>query len=236
MSTCPRIPCAARMRPSRTRAGAAPIHQLLKGICAALRAGGFLRLLGLCGFALQTLLARLAFDGIVLRLPLDEARRIEEARDAIRRLGADREPMLAALDVELHPIWVVLLQHRIIGANLLDVAAIAWRRAVGDHDVVIGALLCATTSKADLHRHSASSFSFICIGRVRACEHGANGFGGKDTGPLGQQPLAGRNTTSPRVLCSGSSHRLAREREARRIPALSAAMTAREKVSGCNRS
>src|SRR5690606_16992562 len=169
MSTCPRIPCAARMRPSRTRAGAAPIHQLLQGICAALRAGGFLRLLGLCGFALQTLLARLAFDGVVLRLPLDEARRIEEARDAIRRLSADREPVLAAVDVELHPIRIVLLQHGIIGANLLDVAAIAWCRAVGDHDVVIGALLCATASKAEDRKSTRLNSSHVKISYAVFC-------------------------------------------------------------------
>src|SRR5690606_2533226 len=108
----------------------------------------------------------------------------KKTRDAIRGLSADREPVLAALDIELHPIGIVLFQKRIVGANLLDVPAIARRRAVGDHDVIVRALLCATTSKADLYSHYSSSFSFIRVGHIRISERGANRFAGKHAEPL----------------------------------------------------
>ena len=55
-----------------------------------------------------------------------------------------------AIGVERNPAGVVLLQQRIIGADLFDEAAVAGRVAVGDDDRIVGALLGAATGETDL--------------------------------------------------------------------------------------
>ena len=58
---------------------------------------------------------------------------------------------------------VVLGQHGVVGADLLDEAAVARRAGIGDDDVVVGALLGAGAGKADLESHFDSSFVYRVI-------------------------------------------------------------------------
>ena len=75
--------------------------------------------------ALLGLLARLGLLRVVARGALLDAGGIEEAGDAVRRLGADAQPVRDAVLVELHPLRVVLGQQRVVGADLLDEVAVA---------------------------------------------------------------------------------------------------------------
>src|SRR5690606_25439729 len=92
-------------------------------------------LLGFSGFTLQALLARLCLVRVVRRRALEEASGVEEASDAVGRLCTGSKPVLATVQVELHAVFVVLLEHRIEGADLLDVAAVARRGRLGYDDV-----------------------------------------------------------------------------------------------------
>src|SRR5690349_6072917 len=65
----------------------------------------------------------------------------EEARDAVARRRTHLEPMLDALALEHHALLVAALEHRIVGADLLDEAAIAGIAGIRDHDRVKRALL-----------------------------------------------------------------------------------------------
>jgi hypothetical protein len=58
-----------------------------------------------------------------------------------------------ALGVEHDALLVVLGEQRIIGADLLDEAAVARRARIGDDDTVIGTLLGATARQADRYGH-----------------------------------------------------------------------------------
>ena len=58
---------------------------------------------------------------------------------------------------------VVLLEHRIEGADLLDVAAVARRGRVGDDDVIVRALLGAAARQADLNGHCRSFLLVRCV-------------------------------------------------------------------------
>jgi hypothetical protein len=73
-----------------------------------------------------------------------------------RHAGGDRtlaDPMGDAGVDKAHAVRVVGWQHGVVAAELLDEAAVARRAAVGDHDVVVGALLGAGTGEADLQSH-----------------------------------------------------------------------------------
>ena len=94
-------------------------------------------------------LARLALLRIHARGALLDAGGIEEAGDAIRRLGTDAQPVTRAVFVELHTVGVVLGEQRVVGADLLEILAVARRAAVGDDDAVIRTLLGATARKPD---------------------------------------------------------------------------------------
>ena len=141
---------------SRSVLGGGPFHRLGRG-----RVGGGFGLGGLAGFlavgafldALLRLLVRLALLRVVAVLPLHHALLREEARDAVGRLGALADPFLDALQLEDGAVGIVLLQERVIGADLLDETAVAGRMAVGHHDRVVGALLGAATGQTDL-QHS----------------------------------------------------------------------------------
>ena len=99
--------------------------------------------------ALLGLLTGLRLLRVVARRTLAEARGVEEAQHTIGRLGADGQPVRDAVGVELHTLGRILRQQRIVGADLLDEAAIAGCAAVGDDDAVIGPLLGATASEAN---------------------------------------------------------------------------------------
>src|SRR5271166_999702 len=64
--------------------------------------------------------------------------------------------MLDAFGFEGHPIGVRAVEHRVVGPELFDEAAVAWAARVGHDDAVIGALFGTATSEADLQRHAVS--------------------------------------------------------------------------------
>src|SRR4029077_10930293 len=105
--------CASSSR-SRGRRGAAGLG------------GGFS-----AGFAF---LARDRLLGIVARLTLADALGVEEAHDAVRRLGAFGEPALDLLEVDLEALLVLLRQQRIEKSEPLDETTVARRPAVGHDD------------------------------------------------------------------------------------------------------
>src|SRR5690606_21439753 len=138
-------------------------HRLLGGRFLGRSLGGFLGLGGLGGALLGTLLglvARLALLRVVLRRALLDPRGIEEAGDAVGRLRADADPVARTVLVELHAARIVLGEQRIVGADLLQIAAVAGRTAVGHHDAVIRTLLGAAARKPDLHCHDRLPFQF----------------------------------------------------------------------------
>ena len=83
------------------------------------------------------------------RLLLDDAGGLEEAADAVGGLRALAEPVLHALEVDLHPALVVLGQQRVVGAELLDEAAVAGRARVGGDDRVVRTLLGPAAGEPD---------------------------------------------------------------------------------------
>ena len=107
----------------------------------------------ICVGAILGLLAGLALLEVGAFLLLDGTGGFEEARDAVGRLGALVEPVLHAVQVHLDAVFVVLGQQRVIGAQLFDIAAVAWHAAVGGDDAVERALLGATAREADFHSH-----------------------------------------------------------------------------------
>ena len=71
----------------------------------------------------------------------------------IRLARAVAQPMRDALGFQLDAVGMLARQHRVVGAELLDEAAVARAAAVGDHDVVVGTLLRAGAGEADLEAH-----------------------------------------------------------------------------------
>jgi len=114
--------------------------------------GGFARdgAFAAFGGALLGLLAGLGLVGIVAMLPFGQALGGQEAGDTVGGLGALADPVLQPLDLQRHPLRVVLLQERIVGPHLFDETAIARRMAVGHHDGIIGPLLGAPAGQPDL--------------------------------------------------------------------------------------
>src|SRR5471030_778209 len=157
MRTRPRTPCGAATTPSRTRSPL--IKQSPSGRCSlrsslsrrGRRSGsssgcrGSFRLHALlrlgAGQALLCLLATLA------RLHQLGVR--QELGDAVRRAGADLEPVSDALLLHGQTLLVLSRQQRVVGAQLLDEAAVARAARVGDDDVVERPLLGAVTGHAD---------------------------------------------------------------------------------------
>src|SRR5690606_14518488 len=109
---------------------------------------------------LAAFLARDRLLRVVARRALQEALLVEEAGHAVGRRRALREPRLGLLHVE-HDALGALGQQRVVGADLLDEAAVARRARVGDDDAVERALLGARAGHADLQGHAISPFSSV---------------------------------------------------------------------------
>ena len=92
---------------------------------------------------------------------LGQAELRQKQRHAVRRLGALAQPILDALDIELHPLGAVMGQHGIVDPHLLDEAAVARHARFGDDDAVVGALLGPAAGQANLQRHG-DSFLLGC--------------------------------------------------------------------------
>src|SRR6478735_22193 len=75
-----------------------------------------------------------------MRLSIPAPRSGHSLRSRLLGLGGGRR---RALDVELDAVGAVLGQQRVVGADLLDIAAVARRGRVGHHDEVVGPLLGA---------------------------------------------------------------------------------------------
>src|SRR6185436_17561364 len=87
---------------------------------------------------------------VVAVLPIADAFGGQETGDAVGRLGALGDPGLDRFQLQGHARGrAVLGQQRVVGADLLDEAAVAGRVAVGDDDRVVGALLGAATGEAN---------------------------------------------------------------------------------------
>src|SRR5471032_2076230 len=157
MRTRPRTPCGAATTPSRTRSplikqspsGGSSLRSRLSrrgrrsgsssGCRGSFRLHALLRLgAGLVLLGLLATLARLHQLGVR-----------QELGNAVRRTGADLEPVRDALLVHGQARRVLARQQRVVGAQLLDEAAIAWAARVGDDDVVERPLLGAVTGHAD---------------------------------------------------------------------------------------
>src|SRR3974377_2181091 len=103
-----------------------------------------------------SLLTRDRLLWIAAWLALDDAGRVEEAHDAVRRLRALLHPALHLFEIELEPFGPFLRQQRFEEAEPLDEAAVARRAAVSDDDVIEWPLLGSGAGHANDERH----FSF----------------------------------------------------------------------------
>jgi diaminopimelate decarboxylase len=81
---------------------------------------------------------------------------VEHAGDAVGRLRAHAEPVAHAVLDEADAVGIILGEERVVGADLLEVGAVAGRAAVGDHDLVVGALLGATARETKGNRHTSN--------------------------------------------------------------------------------
>src|SRR5262249_29659790 len=84
---------------------------------------------------------------------------VEEPRHPVRWLRADRQPMLDPLGVEHDALRVAVGQHRAVGAQPLDEAAVARVAAVLGDDAVERLLLGAAAAHADLDGHRKLPFA-----------------------------------------------------------------------------
>src|SRR5690606_20722740 len=101
---------------------------------------------------LLSLLAWLTLLQVAALRPLGNTGLVEEAKNAIRRLGALLEPMLDAIFVQDDSVGV-LSEHRVPGAQLFQEATVTRGADVSKDDVVVRTLLGACASKADLEGH-----------------------------------------------------------------------------------
>src|SRR5471030_1267535 len=158
MRTRPRTPCGAATTPSRTRSPL--IKQSPSGSCSlrrrslsrrGRRSGSSSGCRG--SFRLHALLrlgARQGLLGLLAALArLHQLGVRQELGNAVRRAGADLEPVSDALLLHGQALLVLARQQRVVGAQLLDEAAIAWAARVGDDDVVERPLLGAVTGHTD---------------------------------------------------------------------------------------
>src|SRR4029079_14428282 len=66
-------------------------------------------------------------------------------------------PVLHALQLQIDAL--VLREHRIVGAELLEEAAVARIARVGNDDAILRALFCANTSETNNETHSSIPFA-----------------------------------------------------------------------------
>src|SRR5579863_162108 len=147
--TAPLTPCGAVTTPRQTRLAT-----------AVASAGGGLGGLGRGLRLFLRLLPRLRLFRVVRHRRLRrDAGLAEEARDALARQRADAEPMRDPLGFEGHAIGMRAVEHRVVGAELFDEAAVARAARIRDDDAVIGPLLGAAAREPDLQCHEAASLS-----------------------------------------------------------------------------
>src|SRR5512132_4637094 len=146
-------------RPSRFRSTIASPRKISSGAC--LRCiGGRLRTLLRLGFGLRLL--ALLRAGRQFRQPRGGA----EPGDTIARRGAVAEPVLDPLLLEDNAIGVLLLQHRVVGAEHLDEAAVARASRVGYDYPIEGALLGAAPRQANSHAHASAPLHPFSVRRT----------------------------------------------------------------------
>src|SRR5205814_6047789 len=78
---------------------------------------------------------------------LDEPGIAEETRHPVAGLRSDPEPMLDPLFLQGHAIGVAAIEHRVVGAELLDKPPVARAARVGNDDRVERPLLGAATGE-----------------------------------------------------------------------------------------
>ena len=105
------------------------------------------------GGAFQSLLARLCLFRVGAGGTLGKTSLVEEAQDAVGRLGALGDPFLDAVGVQLDALIIVLGQHRVPRADLFQEAAVARGAGVGNDDLVVGTLLGTATGETNLEGH-----------------------------------------------------------------------------------
>src|SRR5579872_4696452 len=142
------FPCGRGGRVGLGRA--AGIGRTLRLGAAGGGAGGFG---GLLGALLRLRLRRGFLRPLVMRRLLDQPGIAEEAGHPLARLGADAQPMLDALFLQGHALGMAALQHRIVGAELLDEAAVARAARIGDDDRIERPLLGPAAGEPDFQRH-----------------------------------------------------------------------------------
>src|SRR6185437_1563384 len=118
--------------------------------------------LGLRRFARRRLAGRCRRLGALLRLGLGrlailrlgrEPGIAEEALHPLARQVADLQPMLDALGLQHDALGMPLVEHRVVGAELLDEAAVARAVRIRNDDAVEGPLLGPAAGQTDLECH-----------------------------------------------------------------------------------
>jgi len=79
---------------------------------------------------------------------------VKHAGDAVGRLRTDTEPIAHAVLNQADAVLVILGEERIVGADLLEIGTVARAAAVGNDDLVIGALLGTTARETKRDRHA----------------------------------------------------------------------------------
>ena len=89
----------------------------------------------------------------------------EQAIDTVGRLRADGQPVLDAIFAENETVFIAVFEHWVVGAQALNVAAIARHAGIRNNHAVIRAILGTTTGQADFQRHNVDPFIFYGVWR-----------------------------------------------------------------------
>src|SRR5882672_6919927 len=149
MRTAPRTPCAPVMTPTQSRDVPAGSNSRPSSLWRSRLRGFADRLRALLRLCLGRRFRRRFADRRLGAEP-DVA---EELGDPVGRQGADAEPMLDALFLDDEALGVALVDHRVVGPDLLDEAAVARAARVGDDNRIEGALLRPAAGQPDLESH-----------------------------------------------------------------------------------
>src|SRR5919197_1644135 len=155
--TSPRRPCAPPIWATQMRSATTGYPSGSASACRRAAGGsrGFGSCRGLGGF-LGLRLALLARDRarrIVARLALHQPRLVEKAQHAVGRHRTFGEPRLHLVEIELETLALILGQQRVEKSEPLDEAAVAWRTAVRNHDVVDRPFLGPGAGETNLQGH-----------------------------------------------------------------------------------